>query len=112
MMMRERGAAALEVVGTLPLLLLSAMIALQMGLVGWTVVETGQAAQAGARAVSLERDPASAVTNSLAGSLTPSVSSGARTAGGVRYTVEVKIPTVVPFSLGSVTRSVDMPVSS
>jgi hypothetical protein len=52
------------------------------------------------------------VTNSLAGSLTPSVSSGTRTAGGVRYTVEVKIPTVVPFSLGSVTRSVDMPVGS
>jgi len=110
---RERGAAALEVVGTLPILLLSAMVAFQMGVVGWTVVETGEAAQAGARAESLDADPKLAVRESLGGMLEPKASSsGTKTPGeGYRYTVEVEIPTVLPFSLGSVTRSVEMPVS-
>lgn len=109
---RERGAAALEVVGTLPILLLSAMAAFQMGVAGWTVVETGEAAQAGARAESLGEDPKTAVRESLGGMLEPSRSIGQLTGGdGYRYTVEVKIPTVMPFSVGSVTRSVEMPVT-
>lgn len=110
---RERGAAALEVIGTLPILLLSAMAAFQLGVVGWTVVETGQAAEAGARAKSVNVDPKLAVRESLGGVLEPKASSsGALTPGqGYRYTVEVEIPTVMPFSIGSVTRSVDMPVT-
>ncbi|WEV77353.1 TadE/TadG family type IV pilus assembly protein [Janibacter cremeus] len=110
---RERGAAALEVAGTLPILLLSALIALQVGVVGWTVVETADAARAGARAHSVGVDPKEAVRGSLGGMLEPMASSsGTRTPGeGYRYTVEVEIPTVVPFSLGSVTRSVEMPVT-
>lgn len=107
---RERGAAAVEMVGTLPILLLAAFVAFQMTLVGWTVIETGRAAQSGARAVSLERDPAVAVRESLPGVLEPTRSSGTLTGGGVRYTVEVEIPTVVPFSIGTVNRTADMPV--
>ncbi|WP_277453701.1 TadE family protein [Janibacter sp. DB-40] len=109
---RERGTAALEVVGTVPVLLLSMMVALQIGIVGWTVVETGEAAQAGARAESVGMDPKEAVKESLGGMLEPkSSSAGAKTpAEGYRYTVEVEFPTVVPVSLGSVTRSAEMPV--
>ncbi|WP_338749347.1 TadE/TadG family type IV pilus assembly protein [Janibacter alittae] len=108
---RERGAAALEVAGTLPVLLLSAMIALQVGVVGWTVVETGEAARAGARAEATGGNPKTAVQESLGGTLEPRTSHGTLTAGdGYQYTVEVEIPTVLPFSLGSVTRSVEMPV--
>lgn len=110
--MRERGAAALEVVGTLPIIILTAGIAFQIGLVGWTVVETGEAAKVGARASSLGEDPRAAVDNSLSGSLEASEASGQRTQGGVRYTVKVPVPTVVPFALGTVTRSVEMPVTS
>lgn len=109
---RERGAAALEVVGTLPILILAAMVAFQIGLVGWTAVETGEAAKVGARSSSLGKDPRLAVDNSLPGSLEAIESSGQRTEGGVRYTVRVPIPSVVPISLGSVTRSVEMPVTS
>lgn len=108
---RERGAAALEVAGTVPILLLSMLIALQIGVVGWTVVETGEAAQAGARAETTGGNPELAVRDSLGGMLEPSTSVGALTGGGgYHYTVEVEVPTVVPFSLGSVTRSVEMPV--
>ena len=108
---RDRGAAALEVAGTVPILLLSALVALQIGVVGWTVVETGEAAQAGARAESVGDSPEVAVRDSLSGMLEPSRSAGILTGGdGYRYTVEVEIPTVLPFSLGSVTRSVEMPV--
>lgn len=109
---RERGAASLEVVGTLPVLLLSIMIALQIGVVGWTVVETSEAARAGARAQSADEDPAAAVRRSLGGMLEPVTSSGRPTTGsGYEYEVEVEIPTLLPFSLGSVTRSVVMPMS-
>lgn len=109
----ERGSAALEVAGTLPVLLLSALLALQIGVVGWTVVETGEAAEAGARAKSVGVDPKVAVSDSLGGILEPMASSsGAMTTGeGYRYTVEVEVPTVLPFSIGSVTRSVEMPVT-
>lgn len=109
----ERGSAALEVAGTLPFLLLSALIALQVGVVGWTVVETAEAAQAGARAESVGVDPKEAVRGSLGGMLEPKASSfGTKSPGeGYRYTVEVTIPTVLPISLGSVTRSVEMPVT-
>lgn len=109
---RERGAAALEVVGTLPILLLSAMVAFQIGVVGWTVVETAEAAQAGARAKTTGGSPDVAVRESLGGTLKPSSLVGELTgAGGYRYTVEVEVPTVVPvLSLGSVTRSAEMRV--
>lgn len=107
---RERGTAALEVAGTVPVLLLSMMVALQIGVAGWTVVETGEAAQAGARAKSTGDNPTVAVRESLGGMLEPTTSVGELTGDGYRYTVEVEVPTVVPFSLGSVTRSVEMPV--
>ena len=109
---KERGSAALEVVGTLPVLLLSALVALQIGVVGWTVAEAGEAAKAGARAKSVGVDPEDAVRESLGGMLEPKASSfGSQTPGeGYRYTVEVEVPTVLPFSIGSVTRSVEMPV--
>lgn len=34
---------------------------------------------------------------------------GGRIADGYRYSVTVRVPSVVPFSIGSVTRTVDMP---
>lgn len=110
---RQRGAASLEVIGTFPILLLSAMIALQIGVAGWTVIETAEAAQAGARAKSVNADPKTAVRASLGGILEPSGSTRGELTdgGGYRYTVEVEIPSVLPFSLGSVTRIAEMPVS-
>lgn len=53
----ERGAAALEMLGVAPLVILAALIALQFGVAGWTVVSTGQAAKDAARAASVGQDP-------------------------------------------------------
>lgn len=105
---RDRGAAALEFVGVLPLLLLAALVALQFGIVGWTVVSANQAARDAARAATLGRDPRAAAQAALPGTLEAVVSGGP---GGSshRYTITVPIPSVIGVSLGSVSRTVEMP---
>lgn len=107
---RERGAAALEFVGILPILLLAALGALQVGVAGWTVAATADAARSGARAVSLDLDPHAAARGALPGSLTPMQNYGSGTGDGYRHTVEVRIPSLLPgVSLPTVTRSSEMP---
>lgn len=107
---RERGTASLEFVGILPTLLLSGMIALQFGVVGWTAVSTTDAARAAARAASLGQNPYAAAAGALPGSLTP-VAVVANSSGQSRsYTVTVKTPSLLPgLDLGTVSRTVDMP---
>lgn len=106
---REAGAAALEFAGIVPLVIIGALVALQFGVVGWVMVSTNQAARDAARAASLGRDPAAAAQVSLPGSLVGAVSGGP-VGGGYRYTVKVTVPSLVPgVSVGSVSRTVDMP---
>lgn len=105
----ERGAAALEMLGVAPLVILAALIALQFGVAGWTVVSTGQAAKDAARAASVGQDPRNAAEGALPGSMRATNVVGGRIADGYRYSVTVRVPSVVPFSIGSVTRTVDMP---
>ncbi|MBL8931187.1 MAG: pilus assembly protein [Kineosporiaceae bacterium] len=108
---RDRGAAALEFAGVAPLVLLAALIALQFGVIGWTVVATGQAARDGARAASLGQNASAAATAALPGSLSASSVTTADTGDGHRCTVQVDIPTLLPlpFELGTVSRTAEMP---
>lgn len=106
----ERGAAALEMIGVAPLVLLGALVALQFGVAGWTMVSTNEAARDGARAYSLGSDPRAAAEGALPGIMTIGDAGGSLSGEGYTYTVTIEVPSVVNLDLGSVTRSVTMPV--
>ena len=107
---RERGAAALEFVGVLPIVLLMGALAFQMGLVGWAMVSTGHAARDAARAKVLGHDPQVAARGALPGILRsePELSSQVRS-DSVEYTVVVEVPSLIGIPLGTVKRSAEMP---
>lgn len=105
----ERGSASLEVVGLLPMVLFCALVAVQFGIAGWTMVETQQAARSAARAAVKGEDPHAAARGALPGSLAPSQVVGQRTPDGQRWTVTVDVPSLLYIDLGSVTRTVEMP---
>ncbi|MFF2540103.1 TadE/TadG family type IV pilus assembly protein [Streptomyces cyaneofuscatus] len=97
---RDRGQVALEYLGFLPLLLLVAMGALQLGLAAYAANQAGTAARAGARTAAsydAHGDPQSTARSAVSGWLGD---------GGFRYsqrggrditaTVQVKVPSVVP----------------
>ncbi|MFV0407030.1 MAG: TadE/TadG family type IV pilus assembly protein [Propioniciclava sp.] len=106
----DRGSAAIEVVGTVPSLLLAGLVALQFGLLGWAAVSTQDAAEAAARAASLQQDPVTAAHGALPKGLTPVEVTGDLDDGGFSYTVIVETPSVIPFlDLGHMSRTVDMP---
>jgi len=89
----ERGSASLELVGTLPFLLLAVLIAAQLAVAGASLWSAGIAARAGARASAVGR-PARAAARAA---LPPSLRDGARVAaagGGVG--VEVPVPGLLP----------------
>ena len=65
--MSERGQAAIEVVGTLPALLLLAVVLLQLLAAGYSAVLAAQGAEAGALALATGREPRSAVRAALPG---------------------------------------------
>ena len=108
---RERGAAALEFLGVIPVLVLTAIIALQLGIVGWTVVAAADAARAGARADALNLDPQAAAQEALPGRLSQGAAlSGTHSGEGYRFTVGVRVPSLVPgLQLPMVHRTADMP---
>lgn len=107
---RERGAAGVEFAAIVPTLLLAALIAFQLGLTGWTVVATGEAARSGARAESLGQDGHAAVRQALPGRLSAESINPSRGGNGVRYSVTVRIPSLIPgVHLPTVTRDAVMP---
>lgn len=108
---QERGAAAVEFIGVVPAIILAAVIALQLGIVGWSVVSAADAARAGARAASVNVDPQLAAERALPGRLAEDAEMrGSHGGGGFRYTVSVRIPSIVPgITLPRVDRSADMP---
>ncbi|MFV0461781.1 MAG: TadE/TadG family type IV pilus assembly protein [Nostocoides sp.] len=106
----ERGVAGVEFAGVLPVLLLAMLVVLQIAGAGWATLAAEQAARQGARAGSLGRDWHTAAQHSLPSSwsLDPS-SSMSYTTKGVEVTVALRVPTVLPISLGTVHRTVEMP---
>jgi hypothetical protein len=90
----ESGQATIEFAGMIGLLLIAALFAWQMALVGWTVVSANNAARTAARTASRGGDGKSAGMKSLSGKGLESHASV--TMQGTRAVVTVDIPTVLP----------------
>jgi hypothetical protein len=89
----ERGQASVELVAALPVLILAALIAAQLAVVGYSLWSAATAARAGARAGYVGGDAAAAARSALPAALEP----GARLqAGGGSMEVRVLSPTLVP----------------
>lgn len=88
----DAGQATIETVAMLPLALLIAIVCLQVVLLGVSVVWSGVAAGAAARAVSIGTSPEAAVRAALPGNVRSSVSVGA---GGLSVTVTVRAPLLI-----------------
>ena len=90
----ERGQASVELIGVVPLVLLAALVAWQLALVGQALWLTAQAARVAARAEAVGRDPAAAARSALPRALERGLVVRRRTRGGV----EVRLG--VPLLLG------------
>ncbi|KOG35573.1 MULTISPECIES: TadE/TadG family type IV pilus assembly protein [Streptomyces] len=113
---RDRGQAAIEYLGFLPILLLVGLAGLQLGIAAYAAQQAGTAARAAARAASDDEDGTSpgaaaeaAVSGWVAERSTVSYDSGG---GEAVVTVTVDIPSVVPFwdGFGSVQKTATMPM--
>lgn len=90
----DSGSVGIEFVATIPLALMCAMFALQVGAMGWTAVSTSEAAREAARASSLGEDVRAAAEDSLPGTLTVERLNTFGPGHGV--TLTVKVPRLVP----------------
>ncbi|MEU3934350.1 TadE family protein [Streptomyces sp. NPDC029044] len=94
---RDRGQVAIEYIGFLPILLIVALGAVQLGLIAYTAQQAGTAARTGARSASLEgpheADCKAAISSWLADGTTCPASIGG---DEVTVTATVQIPSLVP----------------
>ncbi|MFH8800186.1 TadE/TadG family type IV pilus assembly protein [Streptomyces sp. NPDC017936] len=110
---RDRGQVALEYLGFLPVLLLVALAAVQLGLVAYAAQQAGTAARAGARSASLDEGVQGACRNAVSGWLADGTSCSPDDLGDeVRVTSSVTIPSVIPGigDFGQAHRTATMPV--
>ncbi|MEU5394246.1 TadE family protein [Streptomyces tibetensis] len=94
---RDRGQVAIEYIGFLPILLIVALGAVQLGLIAYTAQQAGTAARTGARSASLggpsDADCKAAVSSWLADGTSCPASIGGEE---VTVTATVQIPSLVP----------------
>lgn len=109
---RDRGQVALEYLGFLPVLIIVAMAAVQLGLVAYTAQQAGTAARAGARSASLDRGAQGACTAAVSSWLADGTDCGEAEGGDeVTVTATVEIPSIVPgWDFGPARRTATMPV--
>ncbi|MGW8747332.1 TadE/TadG family type IV pilus assembly protein [Streptomyces sp. WAC 04229] len=109
---RDRGQAAIEYLGFVPILIIVGMAVVQLGLIAYTAQQAGTAARAGARSASLQESAqgacAAAVSSWLAdGTACPSSYGGDE----VTVTATVDIPSIVPgWDFDPATRTATMPL--
>lgn len=89
---REEGTASVETIAAVPLLLLAALVAAQIGFAGHALWSAGIAARAGARADLVGRDAVAAAR----GALPPPLRRGARVSEGEGVSVRVAVPRLLP----------------
>lgn len=93
---KDRGQVAIEYLGFIPILILVALAAVQLGIIAYTAQQAGTAARAGARSASLRLDAdqacREAVSSWLAISGCPATSTGTE----VTVTATIHIPSVIP----------------
>jgi hypothetical protein len=89
---REGGTASVELIATVPLLLLGALVAAQIGLAGHALWSAGVAARAGARAALVGGDASAAARQALP----PTLRSGAGVSESGAVSVRVAVPRLLP----------------
>ncbi|MET8568508.1 TadE/TadG family type IV pilus assembly protein [Streptomyces sp. NPDC004783] len=109
---RDSGQVALEYLGFLPVLVIVAMAAVQLGLVAYTAQQAGTAARAGARGASLQQSAQEACTTAVSDWLADGTDCPPSYGGDeVTVTATVAIPSVVPgWDFGDATRTATMPL--
>ncbi|MBX9423191.1 MULTISPECIES: TadE/TadG family type IV pilus assembly protein [Streptomyces] len=111
---RDRGQAAIEYLGFLPILLLVGLAGLQLGVAAYAAQQAGSAARAAARAASMadEEDAPDAEAAGRAAADWATGVSVVRGGDAAVATVTVEIPSVVPFwdGFGSITKTATMPM--
>jgi len=90
----ELGQASVELVGTLPLVLLAGLVAWQLALAGHTLWLCAHAARAAARAEAVGRDPRTAARSVLPSALERGLKVDSAAGGAVR--IQVRMPFLVP----------------
>ncbi|WP_330344586.1 pilus assembly protein [Streptomyces longwoodensis] len=107
----DRGQVALEYLGFLPILLLVALAAVQLGLIAYAAQQAGTAARAGARGAALDRDAGAACRGAVSSRWTVGCST-AELGDEVRVTSSVTIPSVIPGigDFGQAHKTATMPV--
>ncbi|MEV0275540.1 TadE/TadG family type IV pilus assembly protein [Streptomyces sp. NPDC050610] len=112
---RDRGSAAIEFLGFLPLLLVIGLAAIQLGLAAFAAQQAGSAARAAARTATLDdsgMSPEGAGKAAVSGWLAGRTDVGAALCDGGGQTTgsaTVEIPAVLPFDFGTATRTATMP---
>src|SRR3954447_16334092 len=106
-MERERGQASVELLGTLPAVLLVAALVWELALAGHTAWLCANAARAGARAAVVGRDPGAAARSALPRSLRRGLTVETGSGGSVR--VRLRVPLLVrqwrgPLTIGATAR--------
>ncbi|MEU2107581.1 TadE/TadG family type IV pilus assembly protein [Streptomyces sp. NPDC019507] len=111
---RDRGQTAIEYLGWIPILLLIALAAIQLGIAVYAVQQAGTAARAAARTESIDngsgvRGGKAAMSDWLADGTDIDVDSAG---DEVTATAYVEIPSLIPvFDFDRATRSATMPVT-
>ncbi len=88
----ERGTASVELVASLPLLLLAILVAAQITLAGQSLWAAAVASRAGARAALVGRDAGAAARRALP----PSLREGAKVGDAGAVSVRVVVPRLLP----------------
>ncbi|MFF0114125.1 TadE/TadG family type IV pilus assembly protein [Streptomyces prasinus] len=109
---RDRGQVAIEYLGFLPVLIIVAMAAVQLGLIAYTAQQAGTAARAGARSASLDKAAGPACTVAVSSWLAGRTECGEPGGGDVvTVTATIDIPSIVPgWNFGPARKSATMPV--
>lgn len=89
---REEGTASVELVATVPILLLAVLVAAQLALVGQALWSAGVAARAGARAALIGADPVAAARRQLP----EPMREGVKVDTGEGVSVHVRVPGLLP----------------
>ncbi|WP_344596394.1 TadE/TadG family type IV pilus assembly protein [Streptomyces violaceusniger] len=111
----DGGSASIEFLGFLPVLILVALAAVQLGIAAYAAQQAGTAARAAARTASLDEprtSPQAAGKAAISGWLADGASIGSGGCGGgeAQATATVEIPSVIPgFDFGSAEKSATMP---
>ncbi|RSN42551.1 septum formation initiator [Streptomyces sp. WAC 04229] len=108
----DRGQAAIEYLGFVPILIIVGMAVVQLGLIAYTAQQAGTAARAGARSASLQESAQGACTAAVSSWLADGTSCPPSYGGDeVTVTATVDIPSIVPgWDFDPATRTATMPL--